>query len=297
MIVLLFALLNNCFAGEISLSFDDAPRKSGSMFSGKERTKLIIEKLKNENIQAAFYINGINIKTAEDKQRIRSYSQSGHIIGNHTFSHFKLSETDLLHYKNDILKNDKILKQFLNHKKWIRFPYLNRGGSANTKSSIYAFLSEQRYFDAYITIDNYDWFMDALLERRIKSKYQFSIKDLCSTYSDILWEGILYYDEAARKYLDGSPKHVLLLHENDMAALCLDDLIKKIKNNNWKIISPIKAYSDKISNRVPDTLYLGQGRVAALIHEKLNLKMRSIWENENAIESEFEKRRIFTKKD
>ena len=55
---LLFVLFSfSALAGEISFSFDDAPRSDGNLYTGAERTKIIIEKLKKYNIQTVFFVN------------------------------------------------------------------------------------------------------------------------------------------------------------------------------------------------------------------------------------------------
>jgi hypothetical protein len=56
----------------------------------------------------------------------------------------------------------------------------------------------------------------------------------------------------------------LLLHENDLAALFLDDLIRLLKDKGWKIISAEEAYNDPIAKEIPDVVFNGQGRVGAI---------------------------------
>lgn len=87
-------------------------------------------------------------------------------------------------------------------------------------------------------------------------------------YVDHIWESIQFYNNIALKNLGRSPKHVLLLHENDLAALFIDDLVKHLRTNGWKIITPEEAYTDPIAQIIPDVLLNGQGRVAAIAKEK-----------------------------
>ncbi len=68
----------------------------------------------------------------------------------------------------------------------------------------------------------------------------------------------------ARQVIGRSPKHVLLLHENDLAALYVDDLAQLLREKGWKIISPVEAYGDPIAANVPDVLLNNQGRIAAI---------------------------------
>ncbi len=59
-------------------------------------------------------------------------------------------------------------------------------------------------------------------------------------------------------------RHVLLLHENDLAALFLGDLIRLLISKGWKVISLEAAYADPISSDAPGVLFNNQGRVAAI---------------------------------
>ena len=57
---------------------------------------------------------------------------------------------------------------------------------------------------------------------------------------------------------------MLLLHENDLAALFIEDLVAALRRDGWRIIAADEAYEDDIAAESPDTMLLGQGRVAAL---------------------------------
>jgi hypothetical protein len=80
----------------------------------------------------------------------------------------------------------------------------------------------------------------------------------------MLWNAIKFYDTIARESLGRSPKHVLLLHENDLAALFIDALVQRIHAEGWTIITPREAYRDSIAVTVPDVLINSQGRVVAI---------------------------------
>jgi peptidoglycan-N-acetylglucosamine deacetylase len=116
---------------------------------------------------------------------------------------------------------------------------------------------------------------------------------LRSAYVDLLADSVEFYDEVAVKELGRSPRHVLLLHENDLAALYLGDLVKRLRKNGWKIISPELAFQDPIASVEPDTLLLGQGRVIALAAAKGYTGESRRWEDEAMLQQEFERRRVW----
>jgi peptidoglycan-N-acetylglucosamine deacetylase len=118
--------------------------------------------------------------------------------------------------------------------------------------------------NAYITIDNYDWHINSAVAKAIKSNTRINHDKLKKFYLEHIWNSIQFYDNIGRHVLGRSPKHVLLLHENDLAALFLGDLIQFLKDKGWKIVSPEEAYADPIAKEIPDVLFNGQGRVGAI---------------------------------
>ncbi|MFM7378762.1 MAG: polysaccharide deacetylase, partial [Erythrobacter sp.] len=48
----------------------------------------------------------------------------------------------------------------------------------------------------------------------------------------------------ARRTLGRSPPHVMLLHETDLAALFIADLVAELRKDDWTIITADEAYGD-----------------------------------------------------
>jgi peptidoglycan/xylan/chitin deacetylase (PgdA/CDA1 family) len=255
-------------AQEIAITLDDAPTRDAALFTGAERGAKIIAALKKENVkQVAFFVTTANI-SPEGKSRLQNYVKAGHLLANHSHSHRWIHVMGVQSYCNDIAKADSILQTFAGYKHWYRFPFLDEGRTKNARDSIRYFLKSLQLSNGYVTIDDYDWYLYQLLRQAIKEKKQVDYEALKAAYIEHVWNSIQYYDGIAQNILGRSPKHVLLLHENDLSALFIGDLIEHIRAKGWKIISPEEAYTDPISNEVPDVLFNGQGRVAAIARSK-----------------------------
>lgn len=255
-------------AQQIALSFDDAPRGDG-YFTGKQRTEMLIQKLKETGVeQAAFFSTAKYLNTDERKERMRKYVKAGHIIGNHTYDHLHLSRNSARIYMSDILKADSILSQFDGYKKIFRFSFLDEGFTIPLRDSMRTELKKNGFTQGYITVDNYDWYLDFALRKAHEEGKYTDLEKMRDIYIDHVWQSILFYDNIARKTLGRSPKHMLLLHENDLAALFIDDLVRHIRNNGWEIVTAEDAYDDPIAERYPDVLMNNQGRVAAIALEE-----------------------------
>jgi peptidoglycan/xylan/chitin deacetylase (PgdA/CDA1 family) len=230
---------------------------------------MLIEKLNSLDIeQVVFFCKTDMLPYHDGSKRIEMYADAGHLLGNHTHSHNRISELGIKGYIKDIKTADSILAKFPNSVKWFRFPFLDEGKTNEARDSLRHALAEMGYFNGYVTVDNYDWYLDKLFNDAVKAGCDIEFEILGEIYVDILWQAISYYDSVAIEALGRSPRHVLLLHENDLAALFIDKLVAKIRSKGWEIISPVQAYEDPIAAQLPDVLMNNQGRTMAIAREK-----------------------------
>jgi peptidoglycan-N-acetylglucosamine deacetylase len=269
LVVFIFFFSVSSFSQEIAITFDDAPLGDGSVFTGMQRTSKIIETLKKHGVsQAAFFVVTGHLNT-EGLQRLRMYSDAGHLLANHSHSHNWIRVMGTANYIRDIHKADSILKATrLPYEPWYRYPFLDEGPTRTSRDSIRTALASLSLVNGYITIDNYDWHINSAMSRAVKNNTKVNYNALKNFYIEHVWNSIQFYDNIGRKILSRSPKHVLLLHENDLAALFVGDLIQFLKDKGWKIISPEEAYTDPIAKEIPDVLFNGQGRVGAIAFAK-----------------------------
>lgn len=281
-------------AGEIALTFDDAPRSSGKYFSGADRANQLIKALNKTGVsQVAFFCNSIRLDI-EGRERLLMYAKQGYVLANHSHSHPDIRSTAVSEYIKDIQEGHDHLSLLPNYQKWFRFPFLQEGVNEIDRDKVRKYLKDQGYRNGYVTVDTYDWYMDASFQKAVDKKMKIHTDRLCSAYAEILWDGVQFYDQIAQSVLKRSPKHVLLLHENDLAALCVGDLIEFIKKQGWKIISPTEAYSDPIASIEPKTLYLNQGQIAAIAKDKgFSGPLVTKWESAQEIDAEFSRRKVF----
>jgi peptidoglycan-N-acetylglucosamine deacetylase len=291
---LLFYLLATAgWAQEIALTFDDVPTSNGPIYSGQVRTDKIIQHLKNKGVEhVAFFVITGNIDD-RGSARLRKYSDAGHFIANHTHSHRRMDAMGLAQYIRDIEIADDKLRSHPGFKPWFRFPFLDEGRTESKRDSLRTLLNNLQLMNGYVTVDNYDWYINNLLKDAVSKKMKVDTASLRNLYIDHIWQSIAFYDAISKRVLGRSAKHVLLLHENDLAALFVDDLIDHIRSKGWKIISPDEAYYDPIAQQIPNVLFNGQGRIAAIAREKGVPARELVQESED---EEFLKTLVQTKK-
>jgi len=233
--------------------------------SGEQRTAQLIKSLTQAQTgPTVFFVSTKHLGKKAKRRRIQRYANAGHLIANHSHHHPWLHKTDTAEYIHGIDRAEALLEGFDNRRAWYRYPYLDEGRSAEKRSALVRALTERKLTNGYVTVDNYDWYIESKWKQAVNAGKQVDLDALRNSYITMLMTAVAFYDNLAVKSLERSPAHMLLLHENDLAALFIDDLVAELRKQGWQIIHPDAVYQDPIAEHEPDTLLTGQGRVAAL---------------------------------
>lgn len=250
--------------GEIALTFDDAPMPGTEVMTGAEKTQRLIKALAKAKAPPALFFVTTKHLNEESATRLEQYAAAGHYLANHSHEHLSANQASVHDFLVDAYRAHLLLKPFERVLPLFRFPYLHYGQTPETRNQLAAGLAELGYGIGYVTVDNFDWYIDSLYREAVKNDNVVIREKLGKLYVETLWQAIQFYDDLAVKTLGRSPKHVLLLHENDLAATYIGDLIQHIRAQGWTIISPVEAYQDPIALTTQDFAFSKQGRIAAL---------------------------------
>lgn len=242
----------------IALSFDDVPRGRGAFFTPDERSKRIIAELKKANApQAVFFVNPGALGRGDGvggEARIAAYVAAGHVIANHSNSHPRLSTTDTAAYLADIDAAELWLKGRPGYRPWFRFPFLDEGGKDKAKrDALRAGLAARGLRNGYVTAESSDWHLEALTREAAKAGKRIDRQALGDLYVSWHVEAADFADAMMERVTGRQPVQMLLLHETDLAALHIGDLVRALRKAGWKVVSADAAYADPIGAKMPDT--------------------------------------------
>ena len=255
---------------QFSITMDDFHWQNAVKLTATQRNQAILNTLDAYSHRAALFVVGRNIETDEGKQLLEPWDKSGHLIGNHTYSHrnFNAPETNVEEYQQDILRAEALLKEFPRFQKFFRFPMLKEGDTAAKRDAMRSFFAQHGYRNGHVTIDNSDWAIDQRLTARLKKDPNADVKPYRDFYLDHIWARSQYYESLAQRVLGRPVKHTVLIHFNLLNGLFLGDLLAMYKAKGWRLIDAAEAFTDPVFASKPKVLPAGESIVWSLAKEK-----------------------------
>ncbi len=254
----------------ISITMDDFNWNKSVRMTPVERNRAILRALQSHgNLKAALFVAGRFADNEEGKSLLREWDRSGHMIGNHSYSHKYLNSGEVTTevFTADILKCETVLKDFPRFQKRFRFPFLKEGETAIKRDAVRTFLHRNGYSLGHVTIDASDWAVEDRLSKRLTNDPAADVKPYRDFYLDHMWERSVYYDDLARKAIGRSVKHTLLVHYNLLNALFLGELLDMFATKGWKLIDAAEAFQDPVFSAEPRIVPAGESIVWAIAKE------------------------------
>ena len=127
---------------------------------------------------------------------------------------------------------------------YFRYPALDRGHSLETRLTFEQFLVEHGYKVAPVSIENADYqFNDVLADAR--ARHMRSVPAETKSLYLKHTEAMLNYVESSSRMLFGREiPQVLLIHDNELNAQCLDTLLTMLEHRGYRFIHLDEALSD-----------------------------------------------------
>lgn len=253
-----------------SITMDDFFWQGAIKQTAQERNQSILDTFNKHSIKAAAFVIGRNVEAQEGKDIVASWDKAGHLIGNHTYSHrdFNAPEADVKTYSEDVLRAEALLKDYPRFRKFLRFPMLKEGDTAEKRDGMRSFMAQNGYRNGHVTIDNSDWAIDQRLTARLKKDPNADLKPYRDFYLEHMWSRAEYYDSLANRVAGRPVKHTILVHFNLLNGLFLNDVITMLKGKGWEPIDAEEAYGDSVFMAQPKVVPAGESIIWSLAKEK-----------------------------
>ena len=205
-------------AQEVALTFDDLPAH-GPLPPGMTRlevAKSIIATLQAANAPQVYgFINAVKLEQVpEDRAVLEEWRAAGYLLGNHTWSHMSLTDNTAEAFEKEIAANEPALRSLMGKEDWhwFRYPFLWEGETIEKRDAVRAYLKDQGYRVAQVTLDFEDYAWNAPYARCVAKNNQKSIEWLRSSYLDTARQYIELDQKMSQLVFGRDVKHVMLLH-------------------------------------------------------------------------------------
>lgn len=253
-------------AQSVAITIDDGPNAGSTpRMSALGRNQALLAALAKHRVQAALFVtSGFGANTAEGMPLLQAWSKAGHAIGNHTVTHPDLHKVDLAAYQKEVLDCDRLISTLPGYQKWLRFTYLREGNTPEKRDGMRAFLREQGYRNAYVSLDTSDWRLNEALVSTLARNPNADVSPIRSAYLAHIKQRALAYRALSQQLQGRDIAQVLLIHHNLINAMWLDDVLAQFREMGWKIITPGEAFADPVYQLQPDRSVAGQSLLLSL---------------------------------
>lgn len=271
------------YAQSVAFTFDDGPTLSETpRLSPQARNSAMLAALAKHKVEAALFVTcGNGADRPEGLALARAWGQAGHAVANHTMTHPDLNnaKTGLAQYQQEVRDCDRIVAPLPGYQKWFRYTYLREGNTPEKRDGMKAFLREQGYRNAYVSLDTSDWRLNDKLAEVLSKNPQADVEPIRQAYLSHIRQRALAYRALSQRLQGRDIAQVLLLHHNLINALWLDDVIRQFRDMGWTIVSPGEAFADPVyaldpqRNAPGQSLLISMGRSLGMTTQDIGLRL------------------------
>jgi peptidoglycan/xylan/chitin deacetylase (PgdA/CDA1 family) len=245
-----FALPVPARAEGVAITFDDLPL-NGELPPGVTRTRVVEEVLtilhRRGVPQVYGFVNAAKLEGNPDAaDALARWVAGGQAVGNHTYAHLDLHQTDVETFIADVRRDEPALELLDpgGHWRWFRYPYLREGDSPAKRAAVRARLQERGYRVAQVTLDYEDYQWNFAHARCVANGDAESIAALRQMYLRLASAYLDAGRAAARQLFGRDIQHVLLLHLGSFSGVILPDLLDLLKQKGFTLVTLAQAQAD-----------------------------------------------------
>lgn len=236
-------------AQEVALTFDDLPAHS-ALPRGETRVGVataILAALRDADAPAFGFVNGVQTEREPSSDAVLTlWRRAGHPLGNHTWSHLRLTADGAAAFEADVLQNETLLRAHMGRRdwRWFRYPYLAEGETPPVRDRARAFLKARGYRIASVTLDFADWAYNEPYARCRDKGDAAAIAALETRYLAAAEESLDRTRALSRRLYGRDIPYVLLMHLGAFDARMAPRLLALYRAKGVRFVSLADAETD-----------------------------------------------------
>lgn len=252
----------------LAVTMDDFNIGFNVRLNPRERNERILAAFETHNHKAAGFVTGRFVDSMFGDEVVKSWSDDGHLIGNHSYSHMNSTEEAANLVTADILKNHAFLSRYNGYEKIFRFPYLAEGGSVEKVKIYRNFLRANGFQNGAVTIDTVDWYISSRFETRLKADKNADIEPYRDYYVKAVLTLAEHFQALAERIGQIDVPHSMLMHHNILNGLFLGDALSALKEAGWSLIDAKEVFAHPLYDLEPKTPTRSRSLLSVLAQEK-----------------------------
>jgi peptidoglycan/xylan/chitin deacetylase (PgdA/CDA1 family) len=268
----------------VAITVDDLPgavpgrgswEAAGDLKNLQRINRAVVDALRSHHVPAIGFVNEWKLQVSGERDArvalLQSWLDAGLSLGNHTYGHVSFQETPLAQYEDDTIRGDVVTRTLMNaagqEETYFRHPFLETGPTPEAKAAFETFLKERGYRVAPVTVDNDDYEFNDVLGAALEGNDKSLAEKTKNAYLDHTNAAFDYYEGMSRRLFHRDISQVLLIHDSELNAECLDRLLTNLERRGYRFIPLDEALTDP-AYATPD-LFIGPEGISWLLRWKL----------------------------
>lgn len=241
----------------LAITIDDLPYASsegvedaGALADVRRVNEAILNALARHKATATGFVNESRLQVPGERDAraaiLRQWVDAGMLLGNHTYSHPRLEDTPPERFQDDIVRGDVVTRTLVDAGAplFFRYPYNSTGPTQEVKQAVQDFLKERGYRVAPFTVEHADYMFDKIwtgaraggdaeLRSRTREAYLAHLDTMLG-----------FAETLSRDTFGREIPQILLIHDNEINAECLDDMLARVEARGYRIVALEEALKD-----------------------------------------------------